>query len=525
MRKAVITILSALLLLSCHKVNLPHTDRTEELVSELLTKLDSTDVYAAKKEKEIEALKLCLPGQTVDDNITLYYEIAMAFSNNSADSALVYMERAARLAQQAGRDSLWLKTQIVFATLLSDYGYYLEAHDAISSVPREKLTRGLLPKYYHSIALLYQNLYTDFNVPASFGRKYRKQFNIYRDSLMMVADTLSMEYLRSIERKEARLGHIAEARSYNDLRMSIIEDKHSAAFATCLYDRFAIAYLYEKKLTGEAVDNLLESAIIEVENSNQDIASLLRVESLLNNSNEVAAAKKISDYYFSSLQRLGSKKRVVDGVEQTIKINDSNTKLIQKRNKELWLAITLISLLLVAIVQALLQINRSRLKIITLKNNLERSDKISKSYIGVVFQLYSSYIKRLDIFRTKINSSLRKGHVEQAIELTTPSGEIASEERRELFHNFDRAFVDIFPNFLEVVNSCLKPEQRIVPKRTEILSNELRILALIKLGIEDNTEIAGMLHCTVKTVQNLRSILKSRLSVSEEEFDRKISEI
>ena len=165
------------------------------------------------------------------------------------------------------------------------------------------------------------------------------------------------------------------------------------------------------------------------------------------------------------------------------------------------------------------------MKIIALKNTLERSDKISKSYIGVAFQLYSSYIKRLESFRTKINSSLRKGHVEQALELTNPSGETASEERRELFHNFDRAFVDIFPDYIDVVNSCLKPEQKIVPKRTEILSNELRILALIKLGIEDNAEIAGMLHCSVKTVQNLRSLLKARLAIPEEEFNRRISEI
>ena len=525
MKRAVIVIVSALLFVSCRHGELPHTDRTGGLVSELLSKLDSTDVYAAKKEKEIEALKQCFPRETVADSVELYYDIAMGFSNNVADSALVYMEKATLLAQESGCDSLMFMTQVALATLLSEYGYYMEAHDAISSVPREKLTGDLLFRYYHSMALLNQNLYTDFNVPASFRKKYRQQFNIYRDSLTMVADTMSMEYLRSIERKEARAGHIAEARKYNDLRLSIIEDKHSAAYATCLYDRFAIAYLYERKLTGEAVDNLLESAIIEVENSNQDIASLLRVESLLNSNNEVAAAKKISDYYFSSLQRLGSKKRVVDGVEQTIKINDSNTRLIQKRNKELWIAITLISLLLAAIVCALLQIYRSRLKIIALKNNLERSDKISKSYIGVAFQLYSSYIKRLESFRTKINSNLRKGHVEQALELTNPSGETASEERRELFHNFDRAFVDIFPDYIDVVNSCLKPEQKIVPKRTEILSNELRILALIKLGIEDNTEIAGMLHCSVKTVQNLRSLLKARLAIPEEEFNRRISEI
>ena len=306
--------------------------------------------------------------------------------------------------------------------------------------------------------------------------------------------------------------------------MSIIEDKHSAAYATCLYDRFALVYLYEQKLTGEAVDDLLQSAIIEVENSNQDIASLLRVESLLNSINEVEAAKKISDYYFSSLQKLGSKKRV-DGVEQTIKINDRNTQLIQKANGELRFTVVLISLLLIAVFFALWVINRSRLRIISLKNKLELSDRISKNYIGVAFQLYSSYIKRLDLFRTKIHSNIRKGHIEQVLELTSPSGETASEERKELFHNFDSAFIDIFPNYIEVVNACFKPEQRIIPKRTEILSNELRVLALMKLGIEDNAEIAGMLHCSVKTVQNLRSILKTRLAVSEDEFKRIISEI
>ncbi len=525
MQNFLLIFVSSLLILSSPKFELPHTDRTRGLMEELLVKLDSTDVYAAKKEKEIEALKNCFPGETVDDEIELYYDISMAFSNSVADSALVYMEKAILYAQEYGRDSLKVQAQIALATLLSEYGYYIEAQETLSPVPVEKLSGGERVRYYHSVALLYRNLYSDYNIPASFKQKYRKQFNVYRDSLMMVSDTMSLHYLRSIERKEARKGNISEARRYNDLRMSIIEDKHSAAYATCLYDRFAIVYLYEGKLTGEALDDLLQSAIVEVENSNQDIASLLRVESLLNSINEVEAAKKISDYYFSSLRKLGSKKRVVDGVEQTIKINDRNTQLIQKANRELMFAIALISLLLVAVVFALWINNRSRLRIISIKNKLELSDRISKKYIGVAFQLYSSYIKRLDLFRTKINSSIRKGHIEQVLEFTSPSGETASDERRELFHNFDSAFMEIFPNYIEEVNACLKPEQKIVPKRTEILSNELRVLALIKLGIEDSAEIAGMLHCSVKTVQNLRSILKTRLALSEEDFKRKISEI
>jgi hypothetical protein len=109
--------------------------------------------------------------------------------------------------------------------------------------------------------------------------------------------------------------------------------------------------------------------------------------------------------------------------------------------------------------------------------------------------------------------------------LASPSKDLVSNERRDLFHHFDTAFVDIFPDYIEKVNSFLKPEMRITPKRTEILNTELRILALIKLGIEDNEEIAEMLHCTVKTVMNQRAVFRSRLAVPEKVFNKAISEL
>ena len=115
--------------------------------------------------------------------------------------------------------------------------------------------------------------------------------------------------------------------------------------------------------------------------------------------------------------------------------------------------------------------------------------------------------------------------MQQALESTSPSGDIAAEERRELFQNFDSAFLNIFPGFIPAVNACLKPEEQIVPKKTELLTTELRILALIKLDIQDSAKIAEMLHCSIKTVYNLRSTLKARLAIPEEEFNRIIAEL
>ena len=206
-------------------------------------------------------------------------------------------------------------------------------------------------------------------------------------------------------------------------------------------------------------------------------------------------------------------------------VNEENFSLLQKKNRQFKTAILFISLLAVALFIALFYINSSRRKIIRLKDNLQRSGKVSKEYVGVVFKLYSSYIKRLDAFRLKIYSTLKKGNVDQTLELASPSKDLVSNERRDLFHHFDTAFVDIFPDYIEKVNSFLKPEMRITPKRTEILNTELRILALIKLGIEDNEEIAEMLHCTVKTVMNQRAVFRSRLAVPEKVFNKAISEL
>ena len=504
---------------------MPHTGRTDALIRELLAKIDSADVYSARKEQRIEESKSHLAHCSGMERYEQYYNIADLYHNYLVDSSLVYLDSAASIAARMDFPLKVLRAELSRANLLALSGYYTEAKEILDSIPRGSLDRALLPRYFNAWANLYHNLYIGQSGPVDFKKKYRAQYNVYRDSLLQVADTLSEVYLHNIERKEARAGNFEEAKRYNAIRMSRIDDHKSQAYATVLYDRFAIAYLYERNLSGEQVDDLLESAIIEVETSNKDIASLLRVETLLINYNNVMAAKKVSDYYYTLLNNYGSRKRIIDSVAQTMRVNDRTLSRLSRSYRMTIMALAAILLLGSALVFMLFSIIKSRRNIQRLNEDLKQSGKISRRYVGVIFQLYSSYIKRLDMFRTKIHSSLRKGYVDQALELTSPLGDFAADERRELFHNFDTAFMDIFPDFIQAVNECMKPECRLIPKRTEILNTELRILALIKLGIEDTTRIAEMLHCSVKTVYNLRSGIKGRLAVSEDEFKKVLSEL
>ena len=522
-----VLLLVAVLSLSCQKrEERLHTEKTSGLVRELLTKLDSADVYAARKEAAIEDSKIKLQGaNTYRETYNVLYDIANQYAHYSLDSSLVYFERAVRVAENAGDKYLEITAEVRRSTMLTIGGFYMAAAEILNSVPRKALHGPLRVPYYNAWMSLYREVYSSSYEPDAFKKEYNDRYEEYRDSLICVADTMGVHYLRNMERKEARAGNYAEARRYNAIRMANTPDQKSYAYATCLYDRFMISYHYEGKLKGEDVDDLLQAAIIELEYSNRDINSMLIVVTLLNDIGEVEDAKKVSDYYYASLLKFGSRKRLLECGEKAMVINEENFRMLHKKNNQFKLAILFISLMTVALLFALLKINSSRNKIVRLKDNLQQSGKISKGYVGVVFKLYSSYIKRLDAFRMKIYSTLKKGNIEQTLELASPSKDIISDERKNLFHHFDTAFVDIFPDFIETVNSFLKPEMKIIPKRTEVLNNELRILALIKLGIEDNEEIAEMLHCTVKTVMNLRAIFRSRLAVPEERLNKAISEL
>ena len=521
-----ILILLVFISLSCQNREMRlRTAKTSGLVRELLTKLDSADFYAARKEAEIETCKKQLGEGDFQEQYRALYTVAEKYSHYNVDSSLVYFERAVQAAEEACNDSLRIYAEIRLSTMLTIGGFYLPAAEILNSVPRKALTSSQFESYYNAWMTLYREAYSSSYEPDTFKRDYHDKYEAYRDSLLQVADTMSLYYLRNIERKYAKEGNFEEARRYNAIRIANTPDHQSYAYATCIYDRFMIAYHYGDNLKGEDVDDLLRAAIIELEYCNRDVHSMLVVLTLLNEIGEVEDAKKVSDYYYDALQKFRSRKRLIECGEKAMIVNDENFSLLQQKNRQFKIAIIFVSILAIALLFALFQIDRSRRKIIRLKDNLQRSGMVSKGYVGVVFKLYSSYIKRLDAFRMKIYSTLKKGNVEQTLELASPSKDLASNERRDLFHHFDTAFVDIFPDYIEKVNSFLKPEMRITPKRTEILNTELRILALIKLGIEDNEEIAEMLHCTVKTVMNQRAVFRSRLAVPEKVFNKAISEL
>lgn len=158
-----------------------------------------------------------------------------------------------------------------------------------------------------------------------------------------------------------------------------------------------------------------------------------------------------------------------------------------------------------------------------LNGRLKESNKIKEVYIAQLFNICSGYIDNIEKYRLTLSRKLKSGKESEVAKLLNTSQ--SAEQLKEFFHNFDMIFLDLFPNFVESFNGLLQPGEQIVPKEGELLTPELRIYALVRLGINDSTKIASLLHYSSQTVYNYRLRVRNKAQVSKDEFVERVQKL
>ncbi|MCD8079450.1 MAG: DUF6377 domain-containing protein [Bacteroides sp.] len=153
--------------------------------------------------------------------------------------------------------------------------------------------------------------------------------------------------------------------------------------------------------------------------------------------------------------------------------------------------------------------------------NLKKSNFIKEQFIGSFLQMCTDYIGKLNHLKSTIHRKVKAGQVGDILKITS-SPEDASREAKELYSNFDKTFLAIYPDFVQEVNHLLQEEKRYPVKTDKTLNHELRVFALVKLGITDSQQIATFLNYSLRTVYNYRSKVKSKAIRPEEDFEEKI---
>ena len=149
---------------------------------------------------------------------------------------------------------------------------------------------------------------------------------------------------------------------------------------------------------------------------------------------------------------------------------------------------------------------------------LKEANYLKEEYVGEMFATCSEYLQKIEAVKRDVNRKLTARQYDLALQATKPKSENDMKEQHELWAKFDDIFLRIFPDFVEQFNALLRPEERITLRQGEKLNTDLRIYAMVRLGINNSTKIAKILGLSTQSVYNARQKMRARATESDEEF-------
>lgn len=534
-------------------VPLSHFLKAGSRLDSLLLVLDETikihEVFTQEKENRIGGLRQKLSeAESTDEiyqwNLSLFKE----YKSYICDSAIHYLNRNIALAEKMGHHNKGIESRLLLSALLNSAGMFKEATDMLGSVNRRSLSRQHLIDYYTCYSLIYSEL-AFHTQDRAFAERYRIKASIYNDSLNTVIDPQSELYHAHLEARYRNSGNYDSALEINDMRLQKARFG-TPEYALVTFHRSLIMARKGKK--EEERSYLVLSALSDIQSSIKDHASLWMLAEQLYAEGDIERAYRYIRFSWNETSIYNARLRSIQSSGILSLIDKTYQGLVEKQNQRLRNYLILISLLVVLLIAALgfiykqmnkLAITRNRLQeaneqLKTLNKELQdmngclqstnmelsESNHIKEEYIGRFIKLCSTYIDKLDAYRRMVNKKIGHGQTDELFAITR-SPYALDDELNELYNNFDTAFLQLFPDFIEQFNQLLIEEERIIPKKGELLNTELRIFALIRLGITDSTQIAEFLRYSLNTIYNYRAKVRNKACVPRDDFENRVMSI
>lgn len=530
-----------ILLINCGKIQAVNVD---SLLKVLDKTLEEAEIYTKNKESRIEELKAKkrklnpLSDECYQLNRLLYVE----YKAFVCDSTIAILNEMILSAKQNANEASENETKLNLVYQLASAGMYKEASDLLSTVRKSSLQPPLLIHYFSCFERIYGELsvYTQDNMK---GRNYWEISQCYKDSILAVANQNTEEELNWIEAKLRDNRKYVEALDVNDKRMALTE-MGGFNYALITYSR-SLTYRQLEDSDSEKY-YLTLSAISDIKTATKDHASLWMLAKILYDEGDLERAYTYIRFSWSETKYYNARLRSWQSADVLSLIDETYQAMIEKQNNQLGKYGILTTILLLLLFVALVYIYRQMKRLSTAHAKLEGSHKqlyllndelkamneslhnvnldlsesnqIKEEYIARFVKLCSTYLDKLDAYRRMVHKAILAGKSKELLK-TIRSQESLDREQGELLANFDEAFLQIFPNFVEDFNKLLSKDEQIVLKRGELLNTELRIFALIRLGIEDSSQIAEFLRYSVNTIYNYRAKVKNKAAVLRDDFE------
>lgn len=512
-----------------------HASSIDSLLNVLDRDIANKPKYESIKRERID--KLQAAANIAGDDITLFKckrQLFLEYRSFSMDAALDLARECRRIASRVQCDTIiWLGI-LMEVEALKGFGLYDRSLALLDSLPAEARKH-----YRTSVLNRYCSIYYSMSERAfpSFETEKALKFLIaYRDSI--IAETPQVNQQRLINEAE-----IYRLSGHPDMALKAIDSISSLPGAEQFDNISTINYLKAQSLllTGDkeqAKEYFARSAILDIRDCNRKYEALQELAKLINDDGDSERAYTYIMCSLNDIQHSNARSRLLKITEYLPIISSAyaaNSASKTRYKNMLMTCISILSLLLLLscafLYRSKLMIGKDRInlakkneQLTSLKDQLSsanerlvESAKVKEEYIGYLFNLCSEYIDSHQRERAVLFRKLKTGNVSD-VEKALDQPFKGTDYLKSFFDMFDSIFLSLFPDFIEKFNSLLHPDFQLYPREGELLSPELRIYALVRLGINDSTRIANFLHYSPQTVYNYRFKIRSHAIVPKTQF-------
>jgi hypothetical protein len=527
-------------------------DNVDSLQKVLNRVLENKKQYDANKQQEIAALKqnLKLNAASLTDTYNNYQSLFNAYKSFIHDSAYVYCKKLNACANLLKDNNKINYARVNMGFVLISAGIFKEGLDTLDHVNIKYLTEQERYEYLFLQARSHFDL-ADFDRIADYYYKYANIGLGYCDSIIHQNKPYSYQYLSALGLKLLRTEkYQAAIEPYEQLLKIKQTYQDSAINYSCL------SFLYfrvGKPQLGLAL--AIKSAIVDNMHSTKESVALTNLASQVFSDGDVETAFSYINSAIADANFYGARHREAQISSIMPIIERQQISGIEKEKRSLTIYASIITALVVLVVifsfivmkqlkklriadkiiidknedlntanESLLKVNhtldKANKKLSQFNLKLDEANMIKDEYIGYFFNVHSDYIDKIDRLKRSLEKNVRERRFEDVQMVLNRFN--TNFERENLSHSFDKVFLNIFPKFVDDFNALFDDEHRIHLGEDQLLNSELRIFALIRLGIHENETIGKILNYSINTIYTYKTKVKNKSFVPNEEFEDRI---
>ena len=525
------------------------SSRADSLLLKLDQAIKERPIYMEQKELKLVELKRQLHRQIPDEErFAILGTLLDEYRSFNTDSALHMAEEREQIAIRLGNREYIDNARMNKADVLGMTGMYKEVMDLMRNIHIDRLPVDIHPYYYHIYRTVY-GLMDDYAVTAYEKKLYTELTDKYRDSLLLVnKDNLLIHTLIQSDQYNVRNEYDKAIRLLTDYLALQKDYEHDVAI--CAY---TLSESYRLKGDKEKEkEYLIVSAMADMKTAVREYISLRKLAVLLYQEGDIERAYSYVKICMEDAAACNARLRKLEILEIFPIINDAYQQKTEKQQEQMKWALVSISLLSLFLLLAIFYVYKQMKKVAAARREVIDANKrlkelndelhlsnaqlkeanhsiaensyLKEEYIGRYMDQCSVYLEKMDNYRRSLGKIAATGNVEELYK-NIKSSKFIEGELKEFYTNFDNTFLQLFPTFVEDFNALLADDEQISLKAGERMNTELRIFALIRLGITDSVKIAQFLRYSVTTIYNYRTKVRNKAAGDRDLLEQEVMTI